>query len=189
MTWHVDASKCGASLWSGYLVTFCYPKGSNLKPPLQLGNSTVIRPCHNVLRTYGIHKKQYHDSSNILSSNHPRHGNYQGTYLKQPVYQWDGPACGQVERSWIHIPDHGVRRLQPDELAKLKGLHNSMYDNITPSILYSSVEQHVWACLGQAITPFVIEPPATPSQHLHELPSPPTPTPPSCMKNWTWNHF
>ena len=93
VTWQIDASKCGASLWSSYLVTFCYPKGNKLKPPLRLDGTTVIRPCYNVLRTYNIHKKQYHDSSNILSSNHPRHGNYQGTYMKQPVYQWNGPAC------------------------------------------------------------------------------------------------
>ena len=188
VTWQIDASKCGASLWSGYLVTFCYPKGNKLKPPLQLDSTTVTRPCYNVLRTYNIHKKQYHDSSNILSSNHPRHINYQGTYLKQPVYHWDGPACGQVERSWVHIPDHGVRRIQLDELEKLKGLHNSMYDNITPSILYSSVEQHVWACLGQTIAPFLIESPDTPPPNHHDIQSPPTPTPSSGVDNWTWNH-
>ena len=137
----------------------------------------MTRSCHNVLRTYGIRKKQYHDSSQILPSHYPIHGNCQGTYLKQSVYTWDGPACEQVERSWVHIPQHGVRRIQQDELTKLKGLHNSIYDNITPSILYSSVKQYVWAYLGQAITPFLITPPPTPSKPLNTPPSLPTPTP------------
>ena len=188
VTWQIEATKCGASLWSSYLVTFCYPKDSNFQPPVHLDTSTVTRPCHNVIRTYGIHKKQYHDISTLLPSHHHRHGNYQGTYSKQPVYQWDGPACGQVGKSWICIPNHGIRRLQEDELCKLKGLHNSMYTNITPSILYASVEQHVWACLGHAITPFIINPSSTPPLHPQKPPPLPNPLPPPSMNTWTWNH-
>ena len=188
VTWQIEATKCGASLWSSYLVTFCYPKGTKLQPPLQLDTTTVTRPCHNVLRTYGLQKKQYHDISKISPSSHPRHHNYQGTFLNQPVYKWDGPSCGQVERSWIYIPDHGVRRVQQDELSKLKGLHDSMYENVTASILYSSVEQHVWACLGQAITPFLLTTPPPPPQHPNTSSPLPTSASTPSASQWSWNH-
>ena len=75
VTWHVDAVKCGASLWSSYLVTFCYSIKSNLHPPLQLEVTKAVRPCKNVIRTYNIYKSQYQPISNLVTS----------TYLMQPT--------------------------------------------------------------------------------------------------------
>ena len=188
VTWHIEATQCGASLWSSYLVTFCYPKGTKLQPPLQIDMTTVIRPCNNVLRTYGLQKRQYHEVKKITPSSHPKHPNHQGTYLNQPVYHWDGPSYGQSEKSWVYIPEHGVRKVQLDELAKLKGLHDSMYDDVTLPVLYSSVEQHVWACLGKAITPFLLSPPPSPSTPSKN--SIPPPTTPASLRtsHWSWNH-
>ena len=162
-TWHMDSVKCGASLWSSYLVTFCYPKNSKLRPPLFLDSEKIIRPCCNTIRTYNISKSQYHPISKLVPGTHPMQANYVGSLYHQPVYSWEGPSCGQKEKSWILVPGHGIRRVQHDELGKLKGLQESMYTNLTQSVLFSSIEQHIWACLGKNISPFLLN---LPSIHL-----------------------
>ena len=79
VTWNVESTKCGASLWAKYLVTFCYPKGSIIHPPLHLDTSTTVRPCYNVIRTYNIHKSQYHPLVKMVPRTHPMQPNYVGT--------------------------------------------------------------------------------------------------------------
>ena len=92
----------------------------------------------------------------------------------------------QLEKSWVYLPNLGVRRIQLDELSKLKGLHDSMYSNITIATLYSSIEQHVWACLGQAITPFLLtEPPPLLQQPSTLPPMPTSPVSPNASQ-WKW---
>ena len=185
VTWHVDAVKCGAFLWSSYLVTFCYSVKSDRHPPLRLDMTAAMRPCRNIIRTYNIYKSQYQSISNLVPSTHPMQPNYVGTVEHQPVYTWDGPSCGHTAKSWIIVPDVGIRRVQMDELMKLKGLHDSMYTNMNPSILFSSIEQHVWACLGQCISPFLHKIPSIPPR----LPNlSPTTIQPQIASQWSWKH-
>ena len=80
----------------------------------------------------------------MTPSSHLLHTNHVGTLYNQPVYHWNGPIAGAGGRSWILIPELGIRRVQSEELAKIKGLSNSRYTNITDQVLATSVEQHVW---------------------------------------------
>ena len=43
-TWHIAATKCGASMWSNYMVSFCFPKGYGSLLPKVLGDEDSIRP-------------------------------------------------------------------------------------------------------------------------------------------------
>ena len=54
------------------------------------------------------------------------------------------------------MPKYGIRRLQLDELAKLKGLTNSKYTNTSFSVLFSSIEQHVRATVYKGISSFIL---------------------------------
>ena len=157
-TWHVDATKCGASLWSSYIVTFCFPQGSQTSMPLHLGNDNPVRPCRNLIRTYGVPSSKYHPASSLVPSSHPTHTNLMGTLYGQSVYDWEGPCGAANGRVWIHIPGFGIRHLLRDELLKLKGVDNSNFSNIPFTVLYTSVEQHVWATLCKAIAPMLSPP-------------------------------
>ena len=89
--------------------------------------------------------------------------------------------------SWICIPEKGIRKVQLDELMKMKDLCNSQYTNVTYEILRDSIEQHVWACLGEAITPYIISPADSPStqpvcQVITSLPKQPLVLP----SPWQW---
>ena len=105
-------------------------------------------------------------------SAHPTHPNLVGTLYNQPVYQWDGPCGGMTTKSWILVPHLGIRRLQTDELQKLKGLTDSSYANITDKVLSHSVEQHVWSTLCHAVSIFLCPPAPSPIHHHVPLPTP-----------------
>ena len=90
-TWHANAIHCGASIYSSYIVTFCYPAGSPHQPPLVLPRDPNVRPCQNLIRTYGIYKSGYLPTSLMKPSSHPMYPNLVGTLYDQPVYRWDGP--------------------------------------------------------------------------------------------------
>ena len=167
VVWHIDVVKCGASLWSSYMVTFCYPKSSRHQPPLQMESSTATRPFHNLISTYGTSPSQYHPFSILSAPTHLRQPNYVGKIYNQPVYNWDGPSCGKNERSWILVPEYGIRRLQQDGINKIKILDHSMYTNMSIKVLSSSIEQYVWACIGKYIAPFLLLT-TTPSTNLYK---------------------
>ena len=155
-TWHVKATECGASIRSTYIVTFCYSGTSTMLLPLQLPISKVIRPCQNLIRTYGIPTSEYF-SENLMKdcSNHP-HDNCIGTLFGQQVYHWDGPFSCTTNNNWILVPGKGIRKVQKDEMAKMKGLNDSIYNNLSYQILSSSVEQHVYAAISVAIAPLAL---------------------------------
>lgn len=184
-TWCVEATKCGASIWSKYLVTFCSPERKNLILPIELDSKEPLRACRNVIRTYKIPKKDYYPLSLIEPGSHPAQGNYIGTLFGDPVYHWDGPCGGGRRRSWIYIPDWGVRRLKEDEIMKLKGLESSMYTNITPQVLLESVEQHVWASICKVIAPYILTPTSRISPIVKSTPSPPPPPLPNNNTKWS----
>jgi hypothetical protein len=186
-TWHANAIHCGESIYSRYIVTFCYLAGSPHQPPLVLPQDPNIRPCQNLIRTYGIYKSGYLPTSLMEPSSHPMYPNLVATLYNQPVYQWDGPFGGMTSKCWILVPDLGIRRIQLDELEKLKGLTDSGYTNMTDTVLLHSVEQHVWSTLCHAVSIFIYSP-APPSKHHHvTLPTPPskdnTPLP---THEWKW---
>ena len=56
------------------------------------------------------------------------------------------------------MPDKGVRKVQLDEMEKMKGLHGSRYTNLSYQILATSIEQHVYAAISVAIAPTIIAP-------------------------------
>ena len=92
-TWQVDAMQCGASIHSNHLVTFCFPENSPHQLPSKLKVDTSIRPCRNLIRTYGIYPSQYQPTSLMEPSTHPTRPNWVGTLHGQPVYHWDDPFC------------------------------------------------------------------------------------------------
>ena len=202
-TWHIDATKCGASIWSNYVVTFCFPKSYGESLPVKLGNDISLRPCRNLIRTYGVYPSTYHPHSSLIPSSHPYRSNLVGTLHGYAVYDWEGPCCGMDSNSWIQIPGFGIRRILPDEMLKLKGVHNSRYDSIPNKVLFHSVEQHVWATICKAIAPILTTTPPMPpstsqSFKIHPFPSP-SPSPPIQDKSikdksllldghqdWTW---
>ena len=69
--------------------------------------------------TYGVQPKYLLISLKDASS-HPLHTNFVGALYNQPIYHWNGPFSGAGERSWIMIPELGIRRVS-EELAKMKG--------------------------------------------------------------------
>ena len=190
-TWHIDATKCGASLWSNHVVTFCFPKGSSAFLPMHLGDNSPVRPCRNLIRMYGVHSSKYHPASSLVPSSQPTQNNLMGTLYGNKVYDWEEPCGAEDGRVWIHIPTFGIRHLFKDELIKLKGVDKSKFTEISLKVLYSSVEQHVWATLCKAIGPMLS--PALPSSPpiLHPTTSSfsksPPPEPHTTAKStWIW---
>ena len=110
-----------------------------------------------------------------------------GTIFGQEVYNWDGPFCGMKPSSWILIPDYGIRRVQFEEMARLKGLDYSNYYPVSYPVLVDSIEQHVWATIGKVIAPLIL-----PSPLVNSLP--PLTLPPlhksrmdSKSSDWKWS--
>ena len=177
-TWCIEATKCGASVWSKYLVTFCSSKSNAIVLPITLDAKEPLRACRNIIKTYGIPKKDYYPPSLLEPGSHPVQGNYLGTLFGDPVYHWDGPCGGGKGRSWIYVPEWGIRRLQEDEMMKVKGLESCFYSNITTQILLGSVEQHVWASICKTIAPYILPSEVVQTPILKSTPSPlPTPSP------------
>ena len=198
-TWHIDATRCGGSLWSNYVVTFCFPEGGGRSLPAKLGDDNSLRPCRNLIRTYGVHRSKYQSHLNLLPSSSPHHNNLVGTLHGHVVYDWEGPCCGMDMNSWIQIPEFGIRHILPDEMRKLKGVQNSRYNSIPSKVLFHSVEQHVWAVICKAIAPCLIQTPpmvspASPSTKDYLLHQPPiigknrnnTLSSTIVQSNWTW---
>ena len=111
-SWQIQATDCGASIWSSYFVTFCYSGSSHLDLPLQLGTSGAVRACRNLIRTYGKQGK-YRAISPMTKSSSLLHNNLVGTLSGQPVYDWNG-HFSSLGNSWILIPELGIRKLQMD---------------------------------------------------------------------------
>ena len=155
-TWCVEATKCGASVWSKYLVTFCTSNRNHHSLPTEFHTNEPLRACRNIIRTYGIPRKDYYPLSLMKASTHPIQKIYIGTLFRDPVYHWDGPCGGGKEKNWIYIPDWGIRRMHQDEVEKVKGLGSSIYVNISPQVLLRSIEQHVWASIGKVIAPYIM---------------------------------
>ena len=155
-TWCVEATSCGASAWSKYLVTFCASNISNQPLPLDLGTNEPLRACQNIIKTYGIPRKKYYPVSIMKPGVHPTHKNYMGTLFGDPVYHWDGPCGGRRGKYWILVPGWGIRRMESDELGKIKGLESSIYSSISSQVLLDSIEQHVYASICKIISPYII---------------------------------
>ena len=64
-SWHVQATECGASIWSSVFVTFCYSSKVHEALPFRIGTTTPIRACKNLIRTYGIPASKYHRVSSM----------------------------------------------------------------------------------------------------------------------------
>ena len=174
-------------MYSRYIVTFCYSSNISHLLPSSLPKNLNIRPCRNLIRTYGVRKTSYLPVSLMKPSSHPTHQNLVGTLYGQPVYQWDGPFWGEDARCWILVPELGIRRVQVDELEKLKGLTNSRYTNMSYNILLQSVEQHVWSVLCRDISPFILPPSIPPPCHHISYPTPICDTiTPRNTKVWEW---
>jgi len=115
-------------------------------------------------------------------------GKYQGGL----VYHWEGPAGHNIQKDWIYIPDKGIRRITLDELIQLKGLNNTRYSAVSLQVLSTSVEQHVWATIGEVIRAVLLRPTAikTSPQNLrtayyHKTIEPSSTTILSDAWNWT----
>ena len=139
-TWHIEATKCGASIWSNYVVTFCFPGGTSTCLPPHLGNTVTTRPCRNLIRTYGIHPSKYRSTLALVPSTHPTQSNLVGTIFGQAVYDWEGPCGGGAATTWILIPNFGIRKVMEDEMLKLKGVTQSVFREIPQKVLQLSVE-------------------------------------------------
>ena len=111
LTWHIEATKCGTSMWSNYVVTLCFPKGCNISLSAKLEDDISLRPCRKLIRTYEVHPSKYHPPSSLIPSLHPYHSNLVGTLHGHAIYDWDGPCCGTDVNSWIKIPNFGIRHL------------------------------------------------------------------------------
>ena len=155
-TWHVKATECGASIRSTYIVTFCHSAPATMILPLQLPISKVLRPCQNLIKTYGIPSSQYFSENLMKVCPNPPYDNCIGTLFGQQVYQWDGPFSCTSNHNWILVPGKGIRKVQMEEMAKMKGLNDSIYNNLSYQILSNSVEQHVFAAISVAIAPTII---------------------------------
>ena len=151
-TWHIDAVKCGASLWSSYVVTFCYPRASKHKFPVNIATDTSLRSYQNLIRTYGPKPSPFYPVSQLRPSTHPTRDNYAGTLFGQPVYNWNGPFCSSHPNIWILVPDYGICRVQLEEMVKLKGLQDSNHSDMSYPVLVNSIEQHVWASICKVIS-------------------------------------
>ena len=191
-TWHIDATQCGAAIWSSYTVTFCFPGNSEYKPPNQLNNNKTesSRSCRNVMRLYGIPKHKYQDISKVTPYKHPTFHNVVGRFKGQLVYHWDGPACYDAQLEWIYIPEKGIRRITMEEMTQLKGLTSKRYSNVTLKTLTTSVEQHVWAAIGEIIHPFVLHAPEatfTPSKKEQDVEICSLASDLETSPSWTWS--
>ena len=112
-----------------------------------------------------------------------------GTLYGQSVYDWEGPCSAANGRVWIHIPDFGLRHLLRDELLKLKGVDDSKFSNIPLTVLYTSVEQHVWVTLCKAIAPMLSSATSSTTSILHPTTSLPI-TPYhhiTATSTWSWS--
>ena len=158
-TWHLNATDCGAAIWSSHTISFCFPAVTEHHVPTQLISdiSTNTRPCQNVMRLYGIPKWKYYPKESMTPYKHPRFHNVIGKFKGGLVYHWDGPAGDDSQINWVYIPGKGIRRIIIEEISQLKGLTNTRYDNVTLPILDTSIEQHVWATLGDIIQPFMLQ--------------------------------
>ena len=186
-TWHVNAVHYEASIYASHLVKFCYPKASPLALPPKLPKDGNVRACRNLIRTYGIPSSHYHPISRMKPSSHPARTNWVGTLYGQPVYQWDGNICSLTKECWILVPEFGIRRVQVDELEKLKGLSNSRYNNVSHQVLLHSVEQHVWEVICKSISQFFIPTTyPTPLQHDSHHTKPSLTSPKPLPNTWTW---
>ena len=116
-SWHIEATECGASIWTPYFVTFCYSGHTTLPLPVLLGTSQTPRACRNLIRTYGA-TGTLHPLSSMKKVTSHTHNNMVGTLYGQPVYHWDGPFSSVGHHSWILIPDYGIRKVQMDELER-----------------------------------------------------------------------
>ena len=157
-TWHIKSTECGASIRTSYIVTYCYSGMTTTSLPLQLPISKTTRACQNLIRTYGVPPSQYFPEELVESCpNHP-HDNCIGTLFGRPVYHWDGPfvSATSTKHNWILVPDKGVRKIQLDEMEKMKGLQSSRYTNLSYQILATSIEHHVYAAISVAISPTII---------------------------------
>ena len=164
-TWHINSTECGASIRSTYIVTYCYSGLCSTIPPLQLPINTTARACQNLIRTYGIPPSQYFPDRLMVACLHPPHVNCVGTLFGRHVYHWDGPftSATSTKHNWILVPGKGIRKLQIDEMEKMKGLQGSRYSNITYQTLATSIEQHVYAAISVAIAPTIVAPRCAPT--------------------------
>ena len=192
-TWHINAVQSGAAIWSRYTVSFCFPRGTHSKLPthLPIGHDNVPRSCSNVIREYGIPKDRYHHIDNMTPISHPKFHNVIGQYKGGLVFHWNGPAGNDPLTDWIFIPGKGMRRIILEELIQLKGLNSTRYDNISTSVLSSSMEQHVWATIGEAIQPFLLTTNNTPPQlnkkgHPNSLETSSPDTQSKLTPDWDW---
>ena len=120
---------------------------------------------------------------------HPTRSNWAETLYWQPVYKWDVNFCSENKMCWILVPELGIRRIQMDELEKLKGLSDSCYINISHEVLLQSMEQHIWATLCKNISDFILpttHPTKLNSETLNSLPLGITNTPPPSTWDWTF---
>ena len=192
-TWHLNAVQSGAAIWSKYTVSFCFPMGAHTKLPthLPIGHDTSPRSCSNVMREYMIPKYTYHPIKNMSPCAHPKFHNVIGHYKGGLVYHWRGPSGNNPTKDWIFIPDKGMRRIILEELIQLKGLTSNRYTNISTPVLASSVEQHIWATIGEHIQPFLLKTSLSDvsrkkNNHLH-IPTRTTPvTNIELTPDWKW---
>ena len=87
---------------------------------------------------------------------HPTRSNIIGNLQGQQVYNWDGPLRLDSNRSWIMVLEKVIWHLTEDKMAKLQGLHHSVYTTMHMQVLTSSVPQHNWACISAAITTYIL---------------------------------
>ena len=90
-SWHVRANQCGLTMWSHYLVTFCFSFLSSHPLPLKLPVADNPRSCRNLIQTYGIPHTHYFPIKYLQPDSHPVHSNFLGTSKNHPVFHWDGP--------------------------------------------------------------------------------------------------
>ena len=93
-----------------------------------------------------------------------------------------------LNKCWILIPELGIRRIQVDELEKLKGITDHEYTNLSHNTILQNVEQHVWASLFKAVSHHII--PTTPSSPCQcTIPSVTCPVEQETVNfnEWTWH--
>ena len=113
-TWHIQATECGVSIWSTYLVTFCFSEKLKCHPPLQLSTNGTFRSCQNPIRTYELKPSKYIPISLMKTSSHHIHNNFVGTLYGHPVYHWNGPFSSLEAHTWILVLELGILRVQLD---------------------------------------------------------------------------
>ena len=158
-TWHLEAVSSGAAIWSRHTVSFCFPAGTHNQLPTHLptGHDKIPRSCLNVMRTYGISNRLYYHVDNMIPYGHLKFHNVIGKFKGGLVYHWNGPASDKPLDDWIYIPGKGMRRVILEEVIQLKGLTSTRYSNMSINVLTTSLEQHVWATIGEVIQPFLLK--------------------------------